>query len=253
LYCVARFLYQIIPEFVILLLHTFLDFVETFLEFLNNLTNPDWIVAHGGLYLLLFIVFAETGILLGFFLPGDPILFIAGIIIANLSLGTVDSVMTLVYWVALISAAAIVGNFVGYWSGKFFGHRLMKRPDNWLFKKAYIYRAQKFYEEKGGVAVVLARFLPIVRTFTPIVAGIVEMDFKKFAFYNVVGGIFWVGSLVSLGYLLGENAWIQRNLEYVIIAIVVAATAPVLIRMITGRRPQAAEVESEPEVLEEEC
>ncbi|MFC3197746.1 DedA family protein [Parapedobacter deserti] len=225
--------------------------MEAFLDLLNNLTNPDWIVAHGGLYLLLFIVFAETGILIGFFLPGDPILFIAGIIIANLTLGPVDSVMTLLYWIALISAAGIAGNFLGYWCGKYFGHRLLKMKDNWLFKKAYIYRAQEFYHKRGGVAIILARFLPIVRTFAPIVAGIVEMDFRKFAFYNVVGGIIWVGSLVTLGYLLGENEWVQRNLEYVIMAIVIAATAPVVIKMVTGRGKRTATV-SEPEMLEEQ-
>ncbi len=222
-----------------------------FLDFLNNLTNPDWIVAHGGLYLLLFIVFAETGILIGFFLPGDPILFIAGIIIANLTLGPVDSILTLLYWIALISAAGILGNFVGYWCGKYFGHRLLKMNDNWLFKKEYIFRAQEFYHKRGGVAIILARFLPIVRTFAPIVAGIVEMDFKKFAFYNVVGGLLWVGSLTTLGYLLGENDWVQRNLEYVIMGIVIAATAPVLIKMVTGNK-KVATVDANAEVLEKE-
>ncbi|MGK6351083.1 DedA family protein [Parapedobacter sp. DT-150] len=221
-----------------------------FLDFLNNLTNPDWIVAHGGLYLLLFIVFAETGILIGFFLPGDPILFIAGIIIANLTLGPVDSVLTLLYWIALIGAAGILGNFVGYWCGKYFGHRLLKQKDNWLFKKEYILRAQEFYHKRGGVAIILARFLPVVRTFAPIVAGIVEMDFKKFALYNVVGGILWVGSLVTLGYLLGENEWVQENLEYVIMGIVVLATAPVLVNMITGKKKPTALAQAE--VLEEE-
>jgi len=225
--------------------------VEAFLDFLNNLTNPDWIVAHGGLYLLLFIVFAETGILIGFFLPGDPILFIAGIIIANLTLGPVDSVLTLLYWIALISVAGILGNFMGYWCGKYFGHRLLKMKDNWLFKKDYILRAQEFYHKRGGVAIILARFLPVVRTFAPIVAGIVEMDFKKFAFYNVVGGIIWVGSLVTLGYLLGENDWVQRNLEYVIMGIVIAATAPVLIKMVTGKKKRIPIV-AESKVLEKE-
>lgn len=221
-----------------------------FFDFLNNLSNPDWIVTHGGLYLLLFIVFAETGILIGFFLPGDPILFIAGIIIANLTLGPVDSVLTLLYWIALISAAGILGNFLGYACGKYFGHRLLKMKDNWLFKKEYIFRAQEFYEKRGGVAIILARFLPVVRTFAPIVAGIVEMDFKKFAFYNVLGGILWVGSLVTLGYLLGENDWVQRNLEYVILGIVVAATAPVLVKMVTGKKKKVEPVNEE--VLEEE-
>lgn len=222
-----------------------------FLDFLNNLSNPDWIVAHGGLYLLLFIVFAETGILIGFFLPGDPILFIAGIIIANLTLGPVDSILTLLYWIALISTAGILGNFVGYWCGKYFGHRLLKMKDNWLFKKEYIHKAQEFYDQRGGAAIILARFLPAVRTFAPIVAGIVEMDFKKFALFNILGGILWVGSLVTLGYLLGENEWVQHNLEYVIMGIVIAATAPVVIKMLTGRKKRVPPV-TENEVLEEE-
>lgn len=210
--------------------------MEIFLEFINNLTDPDWIVAHGGLYLLLFIVFAECGILIGFFLPGDPILFISGVIIANMSIDATNPVLTLIYWMVLIASAAILGNFVGYWCGKYFGHRLLKMKDNWLFKKEYIHKAQDFYEKRGGGAIILARFLPIVRTFAPIVAGIVEMDFKKFALYNIIGGVIWVGSLVTLGYLLGENPWVQRNLEYVILAIVVLATAPVIIKLFTGKK-----------------
>ena len=205
--------------------------MEVLLEYFNNLSDPDWIVKHGGLYLLLFIIFAETGILIGFFLPGDPILFIAGVIIANMSLGAAHPGFTLLYWVGLISAAAILGNFVGYWCGKYFGHYLLKRKDNWLFKKAYIHKAQAFYDKRGGGAIILARFLPIVRTFAPIVAGIVGMDFKKFALYNIVGAFIWVGSLVSLGYLLGENPWVQHNLEYVILGIVLFATAPVIIKL----------------------
>lgn len=225
--------------------------MEVFLEFFNNLTDPDWIVTHGGLYLLLFIVFAETGILIGFFLPGDPILFISGVIIANMSLIATNPVLTLLYWIILISMAAIVGNFVGYWCGKYFGHRLLKMKDNWLFKKEYIYKAQEFYEKRGGGAIILARFLPIVRTFAPIVAGIVEMDFRKFALYNVVGAIIWVGTLVTLGYLVGENPWVQRNLEYVIMGIVVLATAPVILKVFTNKKkPEevSAEVEEPHEV-----
>lgn len=215
--------------------------MEVFLEFFNNLSDPDWIVKHGGLYLLLFIIFAETGILIGFFLPGDPILFIAGVIIANMSLGAAHPELTLLYWISLITVAAILGNFVGYWSGRFFGHRLLKKKDTWYFKKEYINKAQAFYDKRGGGAIILARFLPIVRTFAPIVAGIVEMDFKKFAFYNIIGGIVWVGSLVTLGYLLGENPWVQRNLEYVIFGIVLLATAPVIIKLFTGKKKPVGE------------
>lgn len=228
--------------------------MEVLLEFFNNLSDPDWIVAHGGLYLLLFIIFAETGILVGFFLPGDPILFIAGVIIANMSLGAAHPELTLLYWIALITAAAILGNFVGYWSGRFFGHRLLKMKDNWFYKKEYIHKAQAFYDKRGGGAIILARFLPIVRTFAPIVAGIVGMDFKKFALYNIIGGMIWVGSLVTLGYLLGENPWVQRNLEYVIMAIVLLATAPVIIKLFTGKKkavPSSAPNEKQEEEPQE--
>lgn len=209
--------------------------MDVFFEFLNNLTNPDWIVSHGGLYLLLFIIFAETGILIGFFLPGDPILFIAGMIVSNMSISPSEQVPTLLYWIVLVSLAAILGNFVGYWCGKIFGKRIMSMEDSWFFKKSYIFKAQEFYEKRGGGAIVLARFLPIVRTFAPIVAGIVGMEFRKFVLYNVIGAVVWSGSLVTLGYLLGENVWVKENLELVIIIIVLIATAPVIIKAFTSK------------------
>lgn len=210
--------------------------MNEFLEFFNGLTDPEWIVEHGGLYLLLFIIFAETGIFIGFFLPGDPILFIAGIIIANIPLAHPDSVMLLLYWLFLLSLAGIAGNFVGYFTGKRFGVFLLQRKDTWIYKKKYLRTAEEFYHRRGGGAIILARFLPIVRTFAPIIAGIVEMDFRKFTFYNVIGGIIWVCSLVTLGYLLGENEWVKRNLEVVIIGIVVLATGPVIVKAISGRK-----------------
>ncbi|MEZ0454574.1 DedA family protein [Sphingobacterium thalpophilum] len=209
--------------------------MDIFFELLNNLSNPDWIVSHGGLYLLLFIIFAETGILIGFFLPGDPILFIAGMIVSNMTLEPEQQVPTLLYWIFLVSLAAILGNFVGYWCGKIFGRRIMRMEDGWFFKKSYILKAQEFYEKRGGGAIVLARFLPVVRTFAPIVAGIVDMEFRKFVLYNILGAIIWAGSLVTLGYLLGENPWVQENLELVILAIVLIATAPVIVKAFTGK------------------
>lgn len=212
--------------------------MSDFLDFFNGLSDPEWIVEHGGLYLLLFIIFAETGIFIGFFLPGDPILFIAGIIIAHIPLAPFDSVMMLLYWFVLISLAGIAGNFVGYFTGKRFGVYLLQRKDTWLYKKKHLQKAEEFYHRRGGGAIILARFLPVVRTFAPIIAGIVEMDLKKFAFYNAIGGVIWVGSLMTAGYLLGENEWVKRNLEYVILGIVVLATAPVLFRAVTGGRKQ---------------
>lgn len=210
--------------------------MNEFIEFFNGLTDPEWIVAHGGLYLLLFIIFAETGIFIGFFLPGDPILFIAGIIIANIPLPPFESAMLLLYWFALISAAGIAGNFLGYYTGKRFGGYLLQRPDTWIYKKKHLQKAEEFYHKRGGGAIILARFLPVVRTFAPIIAGIVNMDFKKFAFYNMVGGVIWVGSLMSAGYLLGDNEWVKEHLEYVIVGIVVLATAPVVIKAFSSKK-----------------
>lgn len=203
-----------------------------FFDFFHNLTDPVWIMDNGGLYLLLFIVFIETGILLGFFLPGDPLLFITGMILANNTFTEVNPVISLLYWILLISIAGILGNFLGYWTGKRSGSMLLQRKDSLFFKKKYITQAQEFYEKKGGGAIVLARFMPIVRTFAPIVAGIVKMDLRKFSIFNIVGSFLWVGVLVTAGFLLGENEWIKNNLEKIIFLIVAVATAPVITKMI---------------------
>ncbi|RYD56242.1 MAG: DedA family protein [Sphingobacteriales bacterium] len=206
------------------------------LELFHNLTNPEWLMQYGGLYFVALIVFAETGLFIGFFLPGDTLLFIAGMMIAAALSPFDSSIANLAYWVALIAAAGIVGNYVGYWFGRRSGDMLFQRKDTWLFKKRHLYQAKEFYEKKGGGAIVLARFLPMVRTFAPIIAGVVKMDAKKFSFYNIVGSLAWVGSIVSAGYLLGENAWVKGNLEKIIIGIVVVTTTPVLVKMLKGRK-----------------
>lgn len=207
-----------------------------FLELFHNLTNPEWIMLHGGLYIVVAIVFAETGLFVGFFLPGDSLLFISGMIIANTLSPFTEPVVNLLYWLVLISVSGIIGNYVGYWFGKKSGNVLFQRKDTWLFKKKYLYQAKEFYEKKGGGAIILARFLPIVRTFAPIVAGIVNMDFRKFSFYNIIGSFLWVGSIVTAGFLLGDNEWVKGNLEKIIIGIVVITTAPVFIKMFSGRK-----------------
>jgi membrane-associated protein len=208
------------------------------IEFLKNLMNADWIMAHGGLYLVALIVFAETGLFIGFFLPGDSLLFVSGLIVANstmpspLMAGPVD----LIFWMIIISLCGIIGNLVGYWFGKKSGPLLFERKDTWLFKRKHLIQAKEFYEKKGGGAIVLARFLPVVRTFAPIVAGVVNMTFKKFFFYNVVGSFAWVVSMMALGYLLGNNEWVKNNLEKIIILIVLVTTAPVLYKMFFGKK-----------------
>ena len=207
-------------------------------EFLQNLTNPDWIMTHGGLYVVLFIVFAETGLFVGFFLPGDSLLFITGMIIANIVAPGVSPVLNLIYWILLISAAGIIGNFVGYWFGLRSGNILLKRKDSLLFKKKYLHRAKEFYEKRGGWAIILARFLPIVRTFAPIVAGMVNMERKKFSFYNIVGSFAWVGSIVSIGFLLGENELVKEHMEKVILGIIIVPLVPVILKLVMGKKEE---------------
>lgn len=211
-------------------------------QLLHNLIDPVWISQHGGLWLVVFIVFAETGLFIGFFLPGDSLLFVAGLIIAQagsqagthhmLGAGWPD----LIFWIVLVIIAGILGNFVGYWFGRKSGPLLFERRETWLFKRRHLMAAKEFYENKGGFAIVVARFLPIVRTFAPIVGGVVKMEFRSFALYNVIGSIAWVGSLMSAGFLLGEIPWVKENLEKIIIGIVVVTTVPIAAKMIFGKK-----------------
>ncbi|MEO7315391.1 MAG: VTT domain-containing protein [Ginsengibacter sp.] len=226
--------------------------MESILEFFNNLTSPDWIMQNGGMYFVLLIVFIETGLFFGFFLPGDPLLFISGMIIANSSYPFDTSVLNLVFWIMLIATSGIIGNFAGYWFGRKSERWLSHRKDTWLFKKKYIFRAKEFYEKNGGGAIVLARFLPLIRTFAPIVAGMVQMKMSRFTFYNIVGSILWASSIVSAGYLLGDNAWAKDNLEKIIIGIVLLSTGPVLLKLIFGKKKEIIEAVPVKPVLKSE-
>jgi len=212
-----------------------------FIELFRDLTNADWITAHGGLYIVLFIIFAETGLFVGFFLPGDSLLFVTGLIIktAQNPLPFAEPVLNLLYWITLISAGGIIGNMVGYWFGNRSGHLLMKRQDTFFFKKKHIIQAHDFYEKKGGMAILLARFLPIVRTFAPIVGGMAEMNYKKFIYYNILGCLAWVISMTLAGYFLGKIEWVQHNLEKIVIGLIIVTTGPVLFKMFFGRKKEA--------------
>lgn len=210
--------------------------MHEFLEFLKNLTDPAWINAHGGLYIVMFIIFAETGLFVGFFLPGDSLLFITGMIIANSMAPFANDFLNLLFWIILITVAGVIGNLVGYWFGKKSGPLLFERKETLLFKRKHLVQAKEFYDKKGGSAIIFARFLPIVRTFAPIIAGVVRMDYRKFVFYNFVGCIAWVVSMVMAGYLLGANQWVKNNLEYIVIGLIVITTGPVLFKMFFGRK-----------------
>jgi len=216
----------------------------------KDLLNPDFYINNGGLWVLLFIVFAETGLMIGFFLPGDSLLFVAGIysekLIGSLFAGgTGSDFMDLVLLWVLVSICGILGNTVGYWFGHKSGPFLFHRKDSLLFKKKYLYQAKEFYDKHGGQAIVFARFLPIVRTFAPIIGGIVAMDRRKFLIYNIVGCLAWVFAMLFGGHYLDKlfmvkfNFDLKKHLEVIVIGIVVITTAPVLIKIFFGRKKPA--------------
>ena len=217
---------------------------------IKELLNPDFYIRHGGLWMILFIVFAETGLFAGFFLPGDALLFVTGIfsdkLVSAALFATNNQWADLsILWV-MISIAGILGNFVGYWFGKKSGPFLFERKDTFLFKKKYLMQAHEFYEKNGGGAIVLGRFVPFVRTFAPIVAGIVLMDWKKFVFYNVVGSMLWVGSMLLAGHFLQtfiKNKFgfdLKEHLEVIVVGIVAITTIPVLWKVFSHKKKAKA-------------
>jgi len=213
----------------------------------RDLINPEFYINNGGLWVMLFIVFAETGLMVGFFLPGDSLLFVAGIYSQNL----IDKLITggsgsnffdlLILWI-LVSACGIIGNMVGYWFGKKSGHYLFQRKDNFFFKQKHLLDAKAFYEKHGGQAIIFARFLPIIRTFAPIVAGIVQMNKKKFVYYNVIGCVSWVFLMLFAGHygyrfcLKKFDFDLKKHLEVIVIGIVLITTLPVLYKMFFGKK-----------------
>lgn len=222
------------------------DFIELIKELMNAEKLAALVTLYGGLYLVAFIIFAETGLFVGFFLPGDSLLFVTGLMIANSQSPFGNDVANLAYWITLITIAGVLGNMVGYWFGRKTGPLLFERRDTFLFKKKHVIQAKEFYDQRGGSAIILARFLPIVRTFAPIVAGVVGMDRKKFFLFNVVGCIAWVVSAILLGYFLGENEWVKHNFEKIVIGLIVVTTAPVLFKMFFGKKkPVAVEADGE--------
>jgi membrane-associated protein len=197
--------------------------------------DPKTIIAAGYIAITL-IIFAECGLLIGFFLPGDSLLFTAGLFASQASFGL--DIWTLSF---LCGIAAIVGPLVGYWYGKALGPRLFNREDSLLFRKQHLVRAHEFYERHGGKALILARFMPIVRTFAPVVAGMANMDYRRFVVYTVVGAALWAVGVTWAGFFLGRifpDA--GKYLEYIIILIVVASIAPPIIHLLRERQRSKA-------------
>ena len=211
-----------------------------------QLLNPEFYITMSvggvkvGLWIVLFIVFAETGLFAGFFLPGDSLLFLSGIysrdLIENFAFIKSDSV-NVVILSTLIALAGILGNVIGYWFGAKSGFYLYKKDDSFLFKKRYLIQSKDFFEKYGGKAIIFARFIPILRTFAPIVAGIVTMDKKKFMFYNIVSSFLWSFVLVFSGhYLYGLflekfDIDLKKHIEIIVIGIIIISTIPVFLKV----------------------
>ncbi len=197
-----------------------------------------------GLIVILFIVFAETGLLAGFFLPGDSLLFLAGIysktLMQQISLG--NDFMNVVVLATLVALFGILGNMFGYWFGAKSGKFLFTRKDNFLFKKKYLYDAKEFFEKYGSKAVIFARFIPIVRTFVPVIAGIVSMEKKNFMFFNILGSFLWSFTMIFAGHYLYElflqkfQIDLKHYIEYIVIGIVLVTTLPVIFKFLKKRK-----------------
>lgn len=221
----------------------------------SQLLQPQFYIDNGGLWLVLFIIFAETGLFAGFFLPGDSLLFVAGIFSTQLAAYLYDTgsdFVNLLMIISLCAFAGILGNTVGFWFGRKIGPTMFTWRDRFLFKKRYLYQARDFYDKHGGGAIIFARFLPIVRTFAPIVAGIVGMDKKKFGFYNIVGSIAWTTSMIAAGHYLQKffleefNYDLKEHLEVIVLGIVLVTTAPVLFKLFFGKKHPTEPVPEEP-------
>ncbi|HEU4478480.1 MAG TPA: VTT domain-containing protein [Pyrinomonadaceae bacterium] len=222
-----------------------MDFISELFHWVRDLLNPkiiiDTLLAKGGLFVyvgLFFIVFAETGLALGFFLPGDSLLVVAGLVAAT-------GKLNVALLIGLLFVAAVVGDAVGYYTGARLGPRLFKKKKSLLFRPSHLQKAHSFYEKYGGKTIVIARFVPIVRTFAPIVAGAAEMPYRRFVLFNVAGGFLWVTSMLLSGYFLGSvlkskvGIDLDEHIEWVVIVVVLLSLIPPFVEYWKSRREKA--------------
>ena len=205
--------------------------MQVLLDWLHRLRDVRAIIAWGGYVGLTAIIFAETGLLVGFFLPGDSLLVTAGLLAATTGVFNV--------WLLglLLTVASILGNTVGYAIGRAAGPRLFSREDSLLFNKKHLYRAHEFYERHGGKTVIIARFMPIVRTFVPVVAGMGQMGYRRYTLFNVVGGLGWIWSMLFIGYFLGRYIpGVDQHIETVILLVIFLSLLPGIIGWMKARR-----------------
>jgi membrane-associated protein len=206
------------------------------LHFLHSLTDPNQLiqllstVLTGWLgYLVLFaIVFAESGLLVGFFLPGDSLLFTVGVVAGA-------GKLPVVWMIALLAVASILGDGIGFFLGSTLGYSLFQKNSR-IFRREYLDRTQKFYERHGGKTIIYAKFVPIIRTFAAFIGGVAKMSYTRFLTFNVVGAIGWVASMITLGYLLGNIPVIRQNFEKVVLLIIVVSLIPVVLQIVKSRK-----------------
>lgn len=231
----------------------------------TQLLNPEFYInleiggVPVGIYVVLFIVFAETGLFAGFFLPGDSLLFLAGIYSGELmaTVMPMDSdFLNVLLLSVLVGLAGIVGNTFGYWFGAKSGTYLYTKEDSFWFKKKYLIQSHDFFEKHGGRAIIFARFVPIIRTFAPIIAGVVKMEKKKFMFFNILSSFLWSFSLIFAGHYLYElflenfQIDLKSHIEIIILGIVAITTVPLIINAIKGRK--VTEEEAKEEIAKDE-
>ena len=210
-----------------------MDSIGNFIHLITTVEGISEIIRFGGLLLLVLIVFAETGLLVGFFLPGDSLLVTAGFLAAT------TDVLDIWHVVTTLSMAAIIGDSTGYYIGKKAGAALYNRPQSRLFHRERLLTTKAFYEKYGGTTIILARFMPFARTFAPVVAGIAEMNYRKFVMFNVLGGIGWVISMSLLGYFFGQIPFVKQHIEKAIVLIIVLSVVPVAVHAWRSRRLHA--------------
>jgi membrane-associated protein len=199
---------------------------------LQQYLDPRTIVA-AGYFVLILVVFAETGLLIGFFLPGDSLLVVAGLYAANGDLNVLILLSTL-------CVAAVVGDAVGFLTGAKLGPKIFTRPKSLFFRPDHLHRAHTFYEKYGGKTIIIARFVPIVRTFAPIVAGAAQMSYRQFVIYNIVGAFLWVFSMILTGYFLGRLIpGLDHYIEWIALTIIILSIMPLVVEFIKARRAKA--------------
>jgi membrane-associated protein len=204
------------------------DLIQDFFRFVYNVPK---LIEVGGLIGLVIVVFSETGLLVGFFLPGDSLLVTAGVVAAS-------GLLNIYTLIPALIVAAIVGDATGYYIGKRAGQALYSRPDSFFFRREHLIKTHEFYEKHGGKTIIIARFMPMARTFAPVVAGAAEMTYARFASYNVIGGILWVTSMTLTGYLLGRLIPdIEKNIHIVVAIVIFLSLLPAIYAWLRSRMP----------------